>query len=218
VSQPPDLVRPWRGVSPEERIAERRERLLAAGLAVFATQGFHASKVRDVCAEAGLTERYFYESFADKEALLRTVAEDIVADFVTSAAPSVALVASDFDAAADGAARAVISSLTDDPRRARILFVEIVGVSPAIEERRRLVIGSLVDVIRGATESVFGPWVRDSVEVELLARAMIGAAQEVLIAYVRGELPIDQEGLVTNLRRQFLLARTAIEAVARERA
>jgi AcrR family transcriptional regulator len=218
VSGATEPVRPWRGVSAEQRVSERRERLLAAGLEVFATRGFLASKVRDVCAEAKLTERYFYESFADKEALLRAVAEGIVADFVAAAAPSVALVGSDYDAAAGGAARAVISSLTDDPRRARILFIEIVGVSPALEDRRRVLIGALVDVIRGAAATVFGPWADDSVEVELIARQVIGAAQELLIAYVRDELPIDQEGLVTNFKRLFLSARPLIAASAREQA
>lgn len=214
----PEPVRPWRGISAEQRVGERRERLLAAGLEVFATRGFLASKVRDVCAEARLTERYFYESFADKEALLRAVADGIVADFVAAAAPSVALVATDFEAAAGGAARAVISSLTDDPRRARILFIEIVGVSPALEDRRRVLIGALVDVIRGAAATAFGPAARDSVEVELIARAVVGAAQELLIAYVRDELPIDQEGLVANFRRLFLNASPLVAAAERERA
>src|SRR4051812_34670358 len=127
MTRAPELVRPWRGVSPEQRLAEPPERLLSAGVGGFATPGFPASQVSDVCVAAGLTQRYFYESFGDKETLLWAVAEGIVADFVTAAGPSLALVGTDFETAVDGAARAVISSLTDDPRRARILFAEIVG-------------------------------------------------------------------------------------------
>lgn len=211
-----ELVRPWRGLSPEQRVAERRERLLASALEVFATQRFHASKVRDVCREASLTERYFYESFEGKEALLAALAERIVADLVTAVAPSIALLDSDPDAAIDGAARAVVCSLTDDPRRARILFVEVVGVSPELEDRRRLVIGALVDVFRGGIANAFGPWALESVEVELIARAVIGGAQELLFAYVRDELPIDQEGLVASIQRLFARARPVYEAIASE--
>src|SRR4029079_19719490 len=134
---------------------------LAAALEVFTTHGFHAAKVRDVSREAGLTERYFYESFADKEALLVATAEGIVADFLAAAAPSLALISTDFEAAIDGAARAVISSLNDDPRRARLLLVEIVGVSPKVEDRRRIVIGSLTDVLRNAAATGLGDWARD---------------------------------------------------------
>jgi AcrR family transcriptional regulator len=218
MTRAPELVRPWRGVSAEQRVTERRERLLAAGLEVFARDGFHAAKVRDVCAEAELTQRYFYESFEDKEALLGAISEGIVADFVRAAGPSLALIGSDFEATADGAARAVIASLTDDPRRARILFVELVGVSPSLEDRRRLVIGSLVDVMRRAAESAPGEWARDPVEVELVARTVIGAAQELLIAYVRDELPIGQDDLVANFRRLFLRARSMLDANAVEQA
>jgi AcrR family transcriptional regulator len=213
-----DLVRPWRGIGPEQRVAERRERLLDAALEVFATGTFHGSTVRDVCQEAGLTERYFYESFAGKEQLLGVLADRIVADFVTAAGPSIAQLDSDLDAGIRGAMSAVVSSLTDDPRRARILFVEVVGVSPAVEDKRRAVIGSLVAVIRGAAEQAFGPWVRDSVEVELIARSVIGAASELLISYVRHELQLDQDALVLNLTRLFQRVRPIFVAIAAEQA
>jgi AcrR family transcriptional regulator len=87
-SRPVAPVRPWRGVSATERTAERRERLIEAALEVFATRGYSASTVRDVCREAGLTERYFYESFRNREALLAALADRIVDDSRTSRALS----------------------------------------------------------------------------------------------------------------------------------
>jgi AcrR family transcriptional regulator len=213
-----ELVRPWRGVSAEQRIAARRERLLAAALEVFATRGFHASKVRDVCHEAGLTERYFYESFDEKETLLATLGERIVADFVAAAGPSLARLTTEPDAAIAGAARAIVHSLTDDPRRARIVFVEVVGVSPALEDRRRAVIGSLVDVIRTAAREGFGAWARESVEVELVARAVVGAGAELLVAYVRREMVLDQDDLIEHLGNVLMRARPLLEAMASQRA
>jgi AcrR family transcriptional regulator len=205
-------------MSPEERVAERRERLLDAALEVFTARSFLASKVRDVCAEAGLTERYFYESFRDKEMLLGVLGERIVGDFVAAAGPSIALVTEDLDAAIHGASRAVVRSLTDDPRRARILFVEAVGISPAAEDKRRAVIGRLVQVIIAAAAGAVGDWVHESIEVELIARSIIGAASELLVAYIRGELALDQEQLVINFTRLFMRARPALMAVAAERA
>jgi AcrR family transcriptional regulator len=203
-------------MSPAQRVSERRERLLDAALEVFATLTFRATKVRDVCRAAGLTERYFYESFADKEALLGALADRIVADFVAAAGPGIALVKEDLEAAVEGAMRGVVLSLTGDPRRARILFVEVVGVSPEAEEKRRAVIGSLVEVIRMAIERAYGEWVRHSIEVELVARSVIGAASELLVAYVREELPLDQEGLILNLTRLFLKAGPVLAAMAAE--
>ncbi len=213
-----ELVRSWRGISPEQRVAERRERLLDAALEVFATRTFQAAKVRDVCAEAGLTERYFYESFRSKEALLGVLAERIVMDFVAAAGPSIALIHDDLDAAIRGACEAVVVSLTGDPRRARIIFVEAVGISPAAEDRRRAVIARLVQVITAAAAAAVGDWVYDSIEIELIGRSLIGAASELLVAHVRGELPLDQDELVLNFTRLFMSARPALLAVAAERA
>lgn len=63
------VTRPYRGSSAETRRLERRERLLDAARQIFGVRGFHASTVRSICEEAGLTERYFYESFENSEAL-----------------------------------------------------------------------------------------------------------------------------------------------------
>ena len=61
--------RRYRGVSNETRMAERRLKLIEAGIKVFGSSGYHASTVKGLCQEAGLTERYFYESFSNAEAL-----------------------------------------------------------------------------------------------------------------------------------------------------
>lgn len=218
MTRPTELIRPWRGKSPEQRVADRREQLLEAALEVFTTRTFHGAKVRDVCQEAGLTERYFYESFGGKQDLLMALADMIVEDFVSAALPSIALVTDDLDTAIEGAMAAVVHSLTDDPRRARILFVESVGVSPAAEAKRRSVIGSLASVITAATEPAFGAWVTESVEIELIARSLIGAASELIIAHVRNELPLDQGGLIVNMTRLFKRARSVLLALAAEQA
>lgn len=216
MTRKPEPVRPWRGVSPQQRVAERRERLLDAALEVFVARGFANSRVRDVCREAGLTERYFYESFADKEALLVALAERIVADLVVAVGPAVELVGAEPEAGIDAAARAAVRSLTGDPRRARIILVEAVGVSPALEATRRALIARLAGVIRGAVAGAFGTWALTSLEVELVARALVGAAQELLVAYVRGELELDEEALIENLGRLLLRARPVIQSLAQE--
>src|SRR5258707_6385239 len=61
---------PYGGVSARARVASRRDRLLAAGLELFGTQGYLCTTIDQVCAEAGLTKRYFYESFRSCEELL----------------------------------------------------------------------------------------------------------------------------------------------------
>ena len=67
------IGRRYGGVDPEERQRQRKARLIEAALAVFGEKGYHPSTVRDVCKQAKLTSRYFYESFDSMEALFRSV-------------------------------------------------------------------------------------------------------------------------------------------------
>ena len=62
--------RVYGGENQEERRARRRQQFLDAGLQVFGTLGYRAATVRSLCKQAGLTDRYFYESFDTTEDLL----------------------------------------------------------------------------------------------------------------------------------------------------
>ena len=76
----PAVVRTYRGASAEERRADRRARLLAGCLDVVGEVGVVGVTVEAVCARAGLTKRYFYEAFGDRDAVLAAVADGVYAD------------------------------------------------------------------------------------------------------------------------------------------
>ncbi|MEV6058619.1 TetR/AcrR family transcriptional regulator [Nocardia asteroides] len=65
------------GVSAAERSAARRERLLTAATAIWGESGMAAVTVRGVCKAAGLTPRYFYEHFTNRDELLVAVADEV---------------------------------------------------------------------------------------------------------------------------------------------
>ncbi|MGZ5402962.1 MAG: TetR/AcrR family transcriptional regulator, partial [Aeromicrobium sp.] len=54
----------YRGVTAADRAADRRERLFEATLEVWGRDGGPSVTMTRICAEAGLTERYFYENFS----------------------------------------------------------------------------------------------------------------------------------------------------------
>src|ERR1700741_2572051 len=69
--------RHYGGHSTEERRLARRERLIEAATRVYGELGYRNTTVKAVCEAAGLTERYFYESFANSEALLVAAFETV---------------------------------------------------------------------------------------------------------------------------------------------
>src|SRR3546814_9800124 len=70
-------ARRYGGASAEERAAERRSRLLAAGLELMGTRGLVGATVRGVAEEAGVAARYFYESFPTVDDLHLAVFDEI---------------------------------------------------------------------------------------------------------------------------------------------
>ena len=60
----------------ERARAERREQIIAAGLACFARSGYHATTMADVAAQAGVSKGTPYLYFASKEALFLALAEE----------------------------------------------------------------------------------------------------------------------------------------------
>ena len=70
---PKTKERQFKGLSLTERKQVRREKLIEAGIQAYGTHGFFAVTVKDICTEAKLTERYFYESFKKSEELFQTI-------------------------------------------------------------------------------------------------------------------------------------------------
>ncbi|UZF56425.1 TetR/AcrR family transcriptional regulator [Gordonia polyisoprenivorans] len=136
--------RRYGGAEADERRARRRRAFIDAGLQLFGELGYPAVTVKRLCDEAGLTQRYFYESFADRPALLIAVYEhcvEVTRTATVGAAAEYLLdpagVAPDaVHAAARDTLGAFLATLTGDPRRARVMLVEVVGVDPTVESTR----------------------------------------------------------------------------------
>ncbi|MDT3398391.1 TetR/AcrR family transcriptional regulator [Streptomyces sp. B1866] len=130
--------RPYAGRSAEERRADRRRRLLDAGLELFgAGPGYRTSSVPALCARADLSTRQFYEEFRNLEDALTVLYQESHRGMEEAVIAALGEVAEDSGlervAAAFGACA---SAAAADPRRMRIMFVEVVGVSPDLERRR----------------------------------------------------------------------------------
>ena len=61
----------WQGQTPDARQADRRQRLVEAGIELVGTQGVAALTMRAACREAAVGPRYFYDVFADPRGAAR---------------------------------------------------------------------------------------------------------------------------------------------------
>jgi AcrR family transcriptional regulator len=126
-------TRTYKGATALQRVEQRRALLIDAAVDVFGTVGYRAATVDHVCARAGLSKRYFYESFADSEALL-LACYDRCADEIHQAMVSAVVEAADtIDAQLRAALAGYFGAIDADQRRARITLLEILGVSPTVD-------------------------------------------------------------------------------------
>ena len=129
--------RTYGGRSAADRRAERRERLLEAGLQLFGTEGYAASSIEKLCTHAGVSTRNFYEEFHAREDLL-------IALHARVNERAYRAVTTAFEDAADAALaerfelsmRTFINTMASDPRLARLAYVEMIGVSDKVEKHR----------------------------------------------------------------------------------
>lgn len=162
--------RRYRGESLAERRAARREQLVRAGIDTFGTRGYHAVTVREVCAAAGLTERYFYESFRDREQLFSAAYEQLNATVQQRLAAAVAHAGGDPLRLARDGLRAYFELVQEDPKGARIMLIEVFGVSADMDRLSRRTAIGFVEMVR----AMLAPRLRGGLDAELVANGLVG--------------------------------------------
>jgi AcrR family transcriptional regulator len=140
-----DAGRVYGGRSERERRADRRARLLAAGLDLFGTEGWTGATIEKLCTAAGVATRSFYEEFSSREALLLAVFEDVLAGVVTEVTPRV-VVGGGVEAQVRAGLTGYVEHLTADPRRARVVHHEI-RVAGTLEDHRQAAVVRFADLI-----------------------------------------------------------------------
>jgi AcrR family transcriptional regulator len=169
------LARPYRGASPSERVGERRRRLVDAGIDLFGTIGYGAATIEHVCARAGLSKRYFYESFPDLEALLlacyQRCANEIHDAMVTAVAEAPETVAAQLRAALVS----YFTAIDADQRRARITLLEILGVSSAVDEAYAAQTERFANSVQALAGDTFSTSRLPKPQLHIIAEGIIGA-------------------------------------------
>ena len=209
-------ARVYGGVSAEDRRSRRREQLLDAGLELLGTAGWSGTTMTAVCAQAGLTERYFYESFADRDELLLAVFDRITAEAAEAVLAAVEASPHEARARTRAAIAAFIGLMTDDPRKGRVAFGEGMG-SAALMARRFEAIRTFAGLLAEQARDFYGmPEERDQL-VELTGFLLVGGLAEALVAWLGGELETTREQLIEDCTDLFVATGEAAVAIARKR-
>lgn len=193
--------RTYGGESAADRAARRRRQLLDAGLALFGTAGYRATTVRQLCREARLSDRYFYEHFESTEDLLLAVYEECTQRLEDA---SLSGLVDDGVPVHDLARRGLLGFLAlveSDPRLARVVWFEVLGVSARVERAylaRMQRFGHLMVTV--VAERADAAEVSGSTR-ELLASTAVGAVSHTVVTWASAGFVPPRDEVVETLSR-----------------
>jgi AcrR family transcriptional regulator len=188
-------VRPYRGVDAGERLAQRRRRLLEAGLDLLGADSDPAElTVRAICGQAGLGVRYFYESFTDKDEFVGAVFDSVIADIAATTQAAVATARPEEQTRA--AMANIIRTIVADPRVGRLLFSS--HLANPVLARKRIEAGALMAMLSGQ-QVVTTLQVAENDKVRATAYFVVGGVVQTISAWLAGEIDLDPGHLVDQL-------------------
>ncbi|MET8799624.1 TetR/AcrR family transcriptional regulator [Nocardia sp. NPDC004568] len=184
----------WRGRTLDARSAERREQLVDVGFALLGTDGSAAVTMRAVTRLANLSPRYFYESFADRRALLVAVYDRLETELLTQL--STVDPGGDPHTTVRAALRICATYFEEDPRRARVLLRE-----PLTDDTLRAhSAGRLPAFLRTVVPALgaeVGALLPDNEEtLAVVGTALGGALVALYVDWIDGLLPVPRDLLV----------------------
>ncbi|RDI48981.1 TetR/AcrR family transcriptional regulator [Nocardia mexicana] len=138
--------RSYGGISAADRRADRRARLVAAARAAWGESGIAAVTVRGVCKSAGLTDRYFYEHFANREDLLAAVADEVRDQLLATLVQAGVSSTGPAEHRLHAALQAFLETVANDRHIHRIVASDP-GDIPALRQRRHDVLTLIADLV-----------------------------------------------------------------------
>lgn len=192
-----------RDLSPRESRREaRRARLVGAALHLFATQGFNDTSVDEVVARARTSKSAFYEFWGSKEDCVRDQISEQGSALLDRVFAEASEGADHRDRMRRGISRFVRECVAEQ-QLARVLLVEAVGVSPAVEAARHAVEDHFAHVIEAEVRRHGqGDELYEQIDAAVFGRAVVGAVYEATSYFLR-EPGIESEGLIAGLCRIF---------------
>jgi AcrR family transcriptional regulator len=208
-------LRSWRGVPLDVRRSERREQLIDAAYELLGHGGWQNTTVRGVCQTARLNPRYFYESFDTLEDLLIAVFDRLIVEVTQVALAAIEASGPDPTKRATTVIDRIIRFVTDDPKRARILFVEARGNVRL--GRRRL--GTMHATAEFLEQYLWRQTNLASDRVGLVAsHLLVGGLTELVVTWLDGQLDISLEDLVEDAAALTVAVGAGAVSVAQARA
>jgi len=155
--------------------------------------------VRDVCKQAALTSRYFYESFDGMEALFQAVFVSVNRELMQSTIMALASCQPEPDKLAEAALRTFLEFVQQDPRRARVALVDAFNVGEGMSALTNKASQDFAHLIAGFMQQMFPRLPAAGLDPLMMANGLVGANTRIATQWVndRCQAPLESVLLCT---------------------
>jgi AcrR family transcriptional regulator len=183
---------------------ERRQQILSVARDVFARRGYHAAKIDDIVAAAGIARGTFYLYFEDKRAIFEEIVDRTIARLGMSivrvdphdAGRSVA------DQVRENILR-IMRLLLEDHATTKILLTDALGVDPAFDRKLLSFYDEMSTLLEGSLRDGQALGIVREGDVRLMAWLTMGAPKESMFQIVHRGAAYDEEKLVEGAFAYF---------------
>ncbi|MEU5406862.1 TetR/AcrR family transcriptional regulator [Nocardia asteroides] len=201
----PATPRAYAGVAAEERRARRRGALFEAALDLLAEGGAPAVTKRAVCARARLNDRYFYEQFADRDALLSELLDELTTEGIAAVITATRAAEPDLHSQVRAAADAALGFLIADPRRHAVLLNA--HSTEALQAARLSTQHAIAASVASVGQEILPESPTDARDLSMAAYVVVSGTLELVAAWMRGEFDTTREHLTDIIAGQLLQIR-----------
>ncbi|HEY6463514.1 MAG TPA: TetR/AcrR family transcriptional regulator [Polyangiaceae bacterium] len=184
--------------------AERRQQILSVAREVFAKRGYHAAKIEDIVAAAGVARGTFYLYFEDKRAIFEEIVDRTIARLGMS------IVRVDPHDGARSVAdqvreniRRIVRILLEDFATTKILLSDALGVDPAFDRKLLSFYDEMSNLLESSLRDGQALGVVRPGDVRLMSWLTMGALKEVMFQIVQRGAVYDEDKLVDGTFAYF---------------
>ncbi|MCH5642750.1 TetR/AcrR family transcriptional regulator [Gordonia sp. ABSL49_1] len=187
--------RVYSGVEVDERVAQRRSRLLEAGLDILGDpRGDDDLTLRVICRRSGLAQRYFYESFADKDVFAAAVYDWAMAQVIDEVQG--ALASSTFRAGTRVGVTQLIRTIAGDRRIGEMLFGRH-QTNDVIVAKRFESTAAFVALFSAQSGDRFRP--DEHGKPPLISHFLVGGVAQAIAAWLNDDVDVSEDRLAHQL-------------------
>jgi AcrR family transcriptional regulator len=195
-------VRSYGGKSAAERTQERRARLVDATIALLAAHGEAGTTMTAICAQAGLTERYFYESFPQREDALLAALDHVCDRIARIALGAVGETPGSPEERVHAVMSAFVGLVSREPALGLVATVQS-SATPRLRARRRELIGTFADLVAQEAADLYGDRAWPADRARLQGMVYIAGFAELVGAWLTGEVDLSADQLTETASDLF---------------